>query len=300
MSTHRVPQGKIKGEFKVKYIHDEQTTNIHEKEGVCFITFPKLEAYNKHMLHGFSTRLGGVSKGYLGAMNLSFTRNDEREAVLKNHQLFAKALGYDEKNLVFSDQVHLTNIYKVSAKDKGKGIMKKSDIVEIDGLVTNEKNIPMITFYADCVPLFFYDPIEEVVAMAHAGWRGTVAGIGSKMVVYMQAEYGCQAKNIIVAIGPSICRKCYEVSKDVVDEFEQVFLKEDMNSMLEEKQNGKFQLDLQKANELILLKAGIQKKHLDITNLCTCCNSEVLFSHRASKGKRGNLAGVIMLRDFTI
>ena len=282
---------------KIRYINENHSTNIREKEGVTYITFPKLEQYDKDMIHGFSTRLGGVSEGYLGSMNLSFTRGDDREHVLENHRRFARALGYDETKLVFSNQVHLTRFYKVTEEDCGKGITKESDITEIDGLVTDQPGIPLITFYADCVPLFFYDPVKQVIAMAHSGWRGTVERIGGKMIAYMGTEYGSQPQDIICAIGPSICQNCYEVSEDVALHFLEVFGDSYGDSLLYRKENGKYQLNLHKACEITLLDAGVKKEHLDVTDLCTCCNPEFLFSHRASNGQRGNLAGVMMLRE---
>ena len=282
---------------KITYINGNHSTNIRKKEDVTYITFPKLEQYEKDMIHGFSTRLGGVSEGYLGSMNLSFTRGDDRIHVLENHRRFAKALGYDENRLVFSDQVHLTHFHKVTKEDCGKGITRKSDIIEIDGLVTDEPDIPIITFYADCVPLFFYDPVKRVIAMAHSGWRGTVERIGGKMITYMETEYGSRPQDIICAIGPSICQSCYEVSEDVALHFLEVFGDSYGDSLLYRKENGKYQLNLHKACEITLSDAGVQAEHLDVTDLCTCCNPELLFSHRASNGQRGNLAGVMMLRE---
>lgn len=279
------------------YINDSKTCQLNEKEGVTYITFPKLLQYSGDMLHGFSTRLGGVSKEHLSTMNLSFTRGDERSCVLENHRRFAQALGYDEKRLVFSDQVHLTHFHKVTRSDCGKGIIRQNDMTGIDGLVTDEPGIPLITFYADCVPLFFYDPVKKVIAMAHSGWKGTVERIGAKMVAYMEKEYGCDCKHIVCAIAPSICQKCYEVSEDVALRFMTVFGEEYGADLVYQKENDKYQLNLHKACELTLLDAGIKREHIDITDLCTCCNPDLFFSHRASHGLRGNLAGVMMIRE---
>lgn len=282
---------------KIQYIHNDKICRLLEKNGVVYVGFPKLLAYEEDLVHGFSTRIGGVSKDHLAFMNLSFTRGDERENVLENHRRFAKALGYDETKLVFSDQVHLTRFHKVARKDCGKGIIRKSDIREIDGLVTNEPGIPIITFYADCVPLFFYDPVKKVIAMAHSGWRGTVERIGAKMTAYMEKEYGSRARDILCAVGPSICQKCYEVSEEVALQFLDVFGTAHGNELLYEKEDGKYQLNLHKACEITLFDAGIQREHIDVTDLCTCCNPEIFFSHRASHGKRGNLAGVMMIKE---
>lgn len=283
--------------MQLTYINDTKTCEINEKDNVTYITFQKLSQYSEDLMHGFSTRLGGVSKNHLGSMNLSFTRGDERENVLENHRRFANALEYDETQLVFSNQVHLTNFHKVTKEDCGKGITRESDILEIDGLVTDEPGIPLITFYADCVPLFFYDPMKKVIAMAHSGWKGTVERIGAKMISYMKEEYHSNPKDIVCAIAPSICHKCYEVSEDVALRFLDVFGDKYGDELLYKKENGKYQLNLHKACEITLLEAGITKEHLDITDICTCCNPEFLFSHRASNGMRGNLAGVMMLKE---
>lgn len=275
------------------YKNNTHSTIWNEREGVAFITFPKLAAAG--VLHGMSTRLGGVSSGYLGEMNLSYTRGDDRQNVDANHRIFANVLGYDEKRLVFSDQVHLTRIRRVTAKDCGKGMMVPSDIKETDGLMTNETNVPMITFYADCVPLLFYDPVQKVIAMAHSGWKGTVARIGREMLKAMHEAYGTEATDVIGAIAPSICQNCYEVSADVAQAFFDEFGQEDYDKIVIDKGNGKFLLDLQKACYLVLTEAGMKPENIDVTDLCTCCNSEILFSHRASKGMRGNLGVVMML-----
>lgn len=293
----------------IKYIENhDKCCYINEKNGVTYITFPKLEKYRDELIHAFSTRLGGVSKDHLAAMNLSFTRGDDPDNVMENHIRFAAALGYDEKRLVFSDQVHKTEFHKVTEEDCGKGIVKESDIKEIDGLVTNVKNVPMITFYADCVPLMFYDPDCKVIAMAHSGWKGTVNRIGAKMIKYMGSEYGSNPKDIVCVIAPSICQDCYEVSEDVAVQFIEEFSKdfdsgqndkepeEAMKELIYRKDNGKYQLNLQKACELVLLDAGVLSEHIDITDICTCCNPDFLFSHRASMGKRGNNAAVMMLK----
>ncbi len=290
---------------RIKYIPGrDKCCKINKKNEVTYITFPKLEKYKKEIVHGFSTRLGGVSNDHLSAMNLSFTRGDEPENVMENHRRFALALGYDEKRLVFSDQVHDVRFHKVTEEDCGKGIVRESDIKGIDGLVTDKPSIPMITFYADCVPLMFYDPKNHVIAMAHSGWKGTVERIGAKMVAYMGSEYGSKPSDIMCVIAPSICQECYEVSEDVAVRFVEEFADyinncksyEEVNALIYKKDNGKYQLNLHKACEIVLTEAGVPRDNIDITDICTCCNHEFLFSHRASHGMRGNNAAVMMLK----
>lgn len=280
-----------KSEFRLS--NENQSTMIQEKKGVPFITFSKLKEAG--VTHGFSTRLGGVSQEHLASMNLSFARGDSPLNVHENFRRMGEAIGFTPEQLVFSDQQHQSVIRKVTKEDAGKGIVRTRDYTCVDGLVTDEPGLCLATFYADCVPLFFYDPVKNVVALAHSGWRGTVAKIGAKMVHLMERDYGCMDYNIIAAIGPSICKDCYEVSRDVYEEFEKSFAVSELEEIFETKTDGKYQLDLWKANELILTQAGIQKEHLDVTDICTCCNPDLLFSHRASHGKRGNLAAFIML-----
>lgn len=275
------------------YANQNHSTIINEKNGVVFLTFPKL--VKAGVKHGFSTRLGGVSTGVLGTMNLSFTRGDLRENVQENFRRIADAIGFEADKLVFSAQIHETELRKVTKENCGEGILRETK-PGIDGLATNETEVPLYTSYADCVPLLFFDPEKKVVAMAHSGWRGTAARIGEKMIRFMEEEYGSHAENIIAAIGPSICRNCYEVSEDVAQAFRKTFLPEQFTQIFDEKRQGKYQLDLWEANRIILTEAGILPNHLDITDLCTCCNSDKLFSHRASQGQRGNM-GCFMCLD---
>ncbi|MCI7271088.1 MAG: peptidoglycan editing factor PgeF, partial [Anaerobutyricum hallii] len=235
--------------MKFVYANENHSTMINEKNGVVFLTFPKL--VKAGVCHGFSTRIGGVSEGYLSSMNLSFTRGDDPQKVQENFQRIGEAIGFNAADLVLSSQIHETRIRKVTAKDKGDGIVRET-VPGIDALITDEKGIPLYTSYADCVPLLFYDPEHHVAGMAHSGWRGTVKKIGAKFVVYMQNEYGSKPENIIAAIGPSICRNCYEVGEEVADAFKKVFLPEEIPLIMDDKGNGKYQLDLWKVNELIL------------------------------------------------
>lgn len=275
-----------------KYKNTNHSTKLVTKGEVTYVTFPLLQ--KEGLIHGFSTRLGGVSKGYFSSMNLSFQRGDREEDVRENYKRIGEAIGFSPENLVFSDQIHEDTIYSVTKDDCGKGYTKEL-LKGNDGLVTNERQVPLVTFYADCVPIFFYDPVKEVIGMAHSGWRGTVKRIGCKMLSKMQTEYGSKVEDILVVIAPSICKDCYEISEDVANEFKKEMKEISTELYLEEKGNGKYQLDLWKVNEEMLLRAGVQREHLAVTDLCTCCNPELFFSHRASEGKRGNLAGFMML-----
>lgn len=271
---------------------------IHEAEPgvlVPLLHFPLLEACDM-AVHGFTTRHGGVSGGDCASMNLSFTRGDDEAAVRENYRRIALALGTGEEHFVCTDQTHTTHVRKVTGADAGKGVTRPKDYRDVDGLITNEPGLVLTTFYADCVPLYFIDKNHHAIGLSHSGWRGTVKRMGKITIEAMQREYGSRPEDLYCAIGPSICRDCYEISKDVAEEFMREFAGRE-EEILTQKSEEKFQLDLWRANEMVLLEAGVLPEHLAVTNICTCCNPNELFSHRASKGKRGNLAAVLMLKQ---
>ena len=268
----------------------------YNKKTIPIVRSKLLSKYDDRILHGFSTRLGGVSTEHLASMNLSFSRGDDSKKVMENHRIFAGSLGYDPERTVFSDQVHKTYIRIVTEEDAGKGIIKESDIKETDGLITDEKKLPLMTFYADCVPLLFYAPDNNVIASIHSGWKGTLAQIGAKTVDIFNNEYNSDISKLICFIGPSICYDCYEVSSDVADEFLKIHPDYIDKKIIRYTGNDKYHLNLQDACRDILMDAGMNSDNIEISGLCTSCNHEILFSHRKTNGLRGNLAAVIMLR----
>ena len=230
-------------------------------------------------------------------MNLSFTRGDDEAAVRENYHRIAKSIGVKCENMVLSQQTHTTNVRVVTEKDKGKGIVKPLDYTDVDGMVTNIHGICLVTFYADCVPLYFVDPVQKAIGLSHSGWRGTVGKIGKETIRKMEEQYGSDPKDILAAVGPSICKDCYEVSEDVILEFQKNFKERYWKDLFYRKENGKYQLDLWKANEIIFKESGILPEHIAVTNVCTHCNSEILYSHRTSGDRRGNLAAFLALKE---
>lgn len=268
--------------------------NIVKHDELIYITFPKLEA-TKMVRHAFSTRHGGVSENHCATMNLSFSekRGDTKENVNENYRRLCSDIGIEAKNLVLSKQTHTNNVITVTKEHCGTGVTKPS-FCDVDGLVTNESGVALVTQYADCTPLLFCDPVKKVIATSHAGWRGTVKLIGKVTVEKMVKDFGCNPKDIIAAIGPCIGQCCYEVDDPVFNEFKKLDFLE-LDKIFIFKENGKYMLNLVEANRQILLYSGILPSNIDISDICTCCNSEDMFSHRASKGKRGNLAAIIEL-----
>ncbi len=269
---------------------------VVEREGVPFLVFPGLDE-TEAVIHGFSTRMGGVSEGMFSSMNLSFARGDEEGRVRENFARLGRAMGLDCRNLVFSDQTHTSNVRVVTEADRGKGFVREKDYRDVDGLVTNVPGLVLAAFYADCVPLFLVDPVHRAVGLSHSGWKGTVGKIGKRTVELMKEQYGTRPEDLTAAIGPSICQDCYEVSEDVIGQFQEAFEKTYWKEIFYEKPDGKYQLNLWRANELIFREAGLLPERILTTDLCTCCNAKLLFSHRASKGKRGNLGAFLMLKE---
>lgn len=262
------------------------------ENGAVYLTFPGLERTGA-VRHLFSTRIGGVSEGIYASMNFSFKRGDKKEAVDENFRRIAECMACSVEDMVCSDQTHTDNIRLVTADDRGKGVVSPKDYRDVDGLITKEKSVVLCTFFADCVPLFFVDPVKKAIGLAHSGWRGTVQKIGKKTVWAMGEAFGTDPKDVYAAIGPSICQDCYEVSEDVIAEFRKAF---PGNIQLWYKTTpGKYQLNLWETNKRILLDAGIPEEQIEVTDLCTCCNPKLLFSHRASHGKRGNLGAFMKL-----
>lgn len=272
----------------LKYKNQEHIFEEKTVDGVPYLAYPLLEKTGV-VRHGFSTRLGGVSTGHCATMNISTTRGDDPAAVEENRRRIAKAIGVRAEDMTYTNQTHTTNVAVVEAKDRGKRFM------ETDGMVTNVPEICLVTFYADCVPLFFVDPVHRAIGLSHSGWRGTVGKMGKVTIERMRKEYGTDPAQVVAAIGPSICQDCYEVSEDVIEKFRENFDKALWPELFYEKADGKYQLNLWRANQAVLAEAGVPRENIAVTNLCTHCNPDILFSHRSTGTARGNLSAFLAL-----
>lgn len=269
------------------------TTKLNINNGVPFISFYALDRI-PWIKNGFSTRDGGVSTGCLSSMNLGFSRGDLEENVVKNHEIIAEAIGFSPENIVSSHQTHTTNVKIVGKGDCGKGIYKPRDYEDVDGMITNERGVVLATYFADCVPLYMVDTKNKAIGLSHSGWRGTVGKMGKVTIELMHETYGTNSEDVIACIGPSICQNCYEISEDVAMEFKTAF-PNNISDILLDKENGKYQLNLWKANKLVFKEAGVPTENIFMTDICTCCNTDILYSHRGHNGKRGNLAAFLTL-----
>ena len=270
------------------------TLTLNQKTGVPYYTFPALEAV-PFVRHGFSTRLGGVSGGIYASMNLSFTRGDDPADVRENFERFCAAVGVQAERVVISAQEHHTVLYNATAADCGRGITRERGYTDIDGLLTDEPGVVLCTQYADCVPLLFADPVRRVVAASHAGWKGTAARIGEVTVERMCGDYGCDRKDILAGIAPSIGPCCFEVDEPVAQRFAALPECGSDEGCIREDGGGKFHISLWEVNRRILLSAGLRPEHITVTNLCTRCRPDVFWSHRATGKERGSLAAFIAI-----
>lgn len=272
-----------------------KTMTLNSPDTVPYLTYNSLSEI-KFINHAFSTRLGGVSAGEFTSMNMAFNRGDNPENVTENYKRICKSAGFDFDSLTASAQDHNTFVRAVTSENKGVGIYKPRDLQSVDALITNEKGVTLVTYYADCTPLFFVDTKQKAIGLAHAGWRGSVGRIGEKVVNKMTELYGTNPADIVAAIGPAISVCCYEVDKPCADNF---YALSDLDSsrFVFPKENGKYMIDLLETNRQILEAAGVKNENITVSDVCTNCNSELLWSHRATKGKRGTMSAFMCIVD---
>ncbi|MGX2959176.1 peptidoglycan editing factor PgeF [Peribacillus sp. JNUCC 23] len=262
---------------------------LHEEE------FFYLESWmNKFpgLVAGFTTKNGGVSKAPYASLNIGFHVGDNKEDVVANRSLLAEKLSFPLTEWVCAEQTHETKVVKVLPSDCGKGAKDYlSSLKATDGLFTTEKQILLTLCYADCVPLYFIAPKYSMVGVAHAGWKGTVAGIATSMIQSWN-QAGILSSDIHVTIGPSICGDCYVVDDKVV-KFVQKLLEDYDEKPYNLISEGQYNLNLKQVNAEILVKAGVPREQIDISTLCTSCENEKFFSHRRDQGKSGRLMSFI-------
>lgn len=253
------------------------------------------DEFGKDVFAGMTTREGGVSTGIFASMNLSSTRGDDPKNVAENARRLAQALGVDRKNLVFPSQTHTTNIRTVDAQSLHAYQHGEEVFADVDGLATTMTGIVLLTTYADCVPLYFFDPIAGVVACAHAGRVGTFDNMAQAMLNYLSHHFGTHPSDVRAGTGPCISMPHYEVewelAKACIDRYPNLDLLEKGAVKKTGETHGL--LDLRAINGLQLLAGGVKRENLYQASQCTYEMDDVFFSHRKSQGKRGNMAGFI-------
>lgn len=246
-------------------------------------------------VHAFSTRFGGVSEGHLASLNLGVHRGDKPLNVWKNYCILGESVGFSPKNTVFTKQIHSDVVERVGAAQRGRGLIVPTRN-GCDALVTDEAEVVLTVFSADCTPILFYDPIRRAIGAVHAGWRGTASGIAAKTVEKMCAEFGCCAENIRAAIGPCISQCCFETDEDVPLAM-RAALGEEAEAAIRS-QGEKYYVNLKQLNAIWLRRAGVRQ--IDIAEECTACQMQRFWSHRRVGNARGSLAAVIMLKGESV
>lgn len=241
--------------------------------------------------HGFTTRNGGVSAGYLSSMNIGANRGDTPENVLENYRILGAALGFAPEDVVRTHQTHTDIVRRVYREDRGTGLLKPG-FPDCDALITNEPELALVITTADCTPVLLYDPVTGAVGAAHAGWRGTAADIAGKTVRAMVDQFGCDPADIRAAIGPNIGACCFETDADVPNAMLDAFGTE-VQAWIR-CAGEKYYVDLKQINALALNRSGV--KQIDISCDCTACQPNRFWSHRVTRGVRGSQGAVIVCR----
>ena len=260
----------------------------HTQNGLVWLTSPMLEG----VAHGFSTRQGGVSAPPWDTLNLGPTRGDDPAAVAENYRRFCGAVGIDPARMVMSHQVHETTVRLCTAADCGKGLVRERDYTA-DALITNEPNLPLVVFSADCGLILLHDPVCRAIGAVHAGWRGCAAGIVEKTVQTMSETFGSDPAHIHAALGPCIGKCCFETDANVPEAMTAAL--GDAAAPYLEQCGPKWHVDLAGLNRLWLLRAGLAEEHIDLSGICTACHPDLFWSHRKMGEQRGLQTAVIAL-----
>jgi YfiH family protein len=269
-------------------------TSLVTVDGIKRIEFDSLNKYRDILVHCMSTRFGGVSSGECAALNLGFARNDSKENVYENFRLFCKSAGLDLNSLVCTRQVHGTRVRIVGESDKGKGFPGNENILDgVDGLVTTTPGVTMVTFYADCAPVFLFEPGIKAASLVHSGWRGTLGNIVSQAIEIMKNLPGFSAKRVTAVIGPSIGHCCFEVHNEVYELFIEKF---NNNAFYKLTPSGKWRIDLKEIIKHELGQEGIPLENIHNSEICTKCRKDLFFSYRGDGGKTGSLAAFMQIK----
>nr|WP_230202619.1 peptidoglycan editing factor PgeF [Paenibacillus ihumii] len=263
------------------------------------------------MLEGWSSALPGLSAGFTGrnggvgsspyeSLNLAYHVGDDPVQVLENRRILAEFLGFAPEMWTCGEQVHGTRVAVVKQADRGKGQLdRESAFQNTDGLVTNVRGVLLTSFYADCVPLYFLDPSQGAIGLAHAGWKGTVGQIAAAVIKTMEREFGSRREEILAAIGPSIGDCCYEVDEAVMSRVRAALDEgKDVSACASPSANpDRWMLNLKELNRIIMIKAGILPTHIECTRWCTSCHPDKFFSYRKQNGITGRMASWIGMKE---
>jgi len=255
------------------------------------LVFYQFETLSNHpiVMHGLFTRLGGVSEAPFDTLNVGSTVGDDATCVRANRERMASVMDFSETDTRTVWQVHGTDVLVARQDEAPVWPPPKADAI-----ITAEHDVPLVMRFADCAPLLFFDPINRVAGLAHAGWRGTLLGIGPVTVKAMSQAYGCHPQDIIAGIGPSIGPCCYEVGPEVVAGIREVF-GASKPLVRSSGDGGGDHFDLWAANEQALRMAGVGR--IEMARICTACNTHEFYSHRAEGGLTGRFGAVLKMGE---
>jgi len=267
---------------------------IEKKNSVEYIVLENIEQTGL-VTHGFTTRHGGVSEDVYSNMNMGMGRGEDAMRVRENYRIFARSLGVQADSFVTSQQTHTVNVRRIFAEDKGKGVFLERGYCDVDGLITDSPEVTLVIFGADCVPIFLVDTQNHAIGMAHCGWMGTGKRMAEKIVEEMTQAFGTKPENIVAGIGPSIGKCCFQVEDDPVVRLfrEHISFAEDIISD-DPCEEGKYRIDLWETNRRLLWNMGV--RNIEMAQLCTMCDTERFYSHRAMGERRGVMAGAMALK----
>ena len=247
------------------------------------------------MVHGFSARQGGVSPAPFDTLNMALHVGDDPAHVRENRRRYLAALGLDAERICTIRQVHGTEIVRATRRDAGRGAWDYDDaLADADAIITNDRGVPLMLCYADCVPVLLYDPVHHAAGVVHAGWKGTVQRIAAQTIVHMGEEFGTAPSDVLAGIGPSIGAGCYTVGIEVAEHFRAAFPAH--AEKIVQERNGEIHLDLWTANHVQITETGVLEENIDHADICTSCDRSFFYSYRGAGGRTGRLAAVMELR----
>lgn len=268
---------------------------IYKQNGIQWLVFEHFSRYD-NLIHSFSTRLGGNSKPPYDSLNLAFHVGDDPEVVIENRKLLCQVLDLNLADLTAGEQIHGDSIKIVTVQDRGCGALSYDNAFRgTDGFITNQTGVVLSSYYADCVPLFIFDPIQRVIALAHGGWKGTVKRIGAKTIRKMIQYFETKPEDCLVGIGPSIGQCCYEVDEKVLAPLKKEFSY--WEELVKFKDGQRWFLDLWETNRRTFLEIGVKPENIEVSSSCTSCHHDLFFSYRAENGHTGRMASIIALKD---
>lgn len=267
----------------MKDLTNSNVIHIKRKE-IEYIQFKKLLEYSDIIEHCYTLRKNETD----------FRKYEDKDILEKNYKKLAKEFKFEYGKIIRPFQTHTDNIVSIKNNEEIK-------LDNVDGLITNEKDKVLSLTYADCIPVYMFEPNKKVVANIHSGWKGTVQKISEKAVKQMISDFECDVKNIICCMGPSICKKHFEVDEDVMLQFKKVFeytnrLDEVIESKINSEGVKKYYIDTVKINRMMLEKVGLKPENIIESKICTVCNNKEFHSYRADKEKSGRNTAIIYLK----